>query len=147
MQTLSLQHVGSSFLIRNGTRVPWRDIVNKGPSSQSYSFSSRYVWMWELDYKESWAPNFWTVVWRRLLRVPSTARRPNQSILKEISPEYSLEGLDVQAEASIIWPPDTKNLFIWKDPGAGKDWQWEEKGMTEDERVGWHHWLNGHEFE
>ena len=70
--------------------------ASKGPASQSYAFSSSYVWMWELDYKESWAPKnwcFWTVVWRRLLRVPWTARRSNQSILKEISPEYSLEGL------------------------------------------------------
>ena len=70
--------------------------ANKGPSSQSYGFSSSHIWMWELDYKESWALKnwyFWTVVWRRLLRVPWTARRSNQPILKEISPEYSLEGL------------------------------------------------------
>ena len=70
--------------------------VNKGPSSQRYGFSSSHVWMWELDYKESWAPKnwcFWTVVLERLLRLPWTARRSNQSILKEISPEYSLEGL------------------------------------------------------
>ena len=69
---------------------------NKGPSSQGYGFSSSHVWMWELDYKEIWAPKnwcFWTVCWRRLLRVPWTARRSNQSILKGISPEYSLEGL------------------------------------------------------
>ena len=70
--------------------------ANKGPSSQGYGFSSGHVWMWELDYKESWVLKnwcFWTVVWRRLLRVPWTARKSNQSILKEISPEYSLEGL------------------------------------------------------
>ena len=70
--------------------------VNKGPSSQSYAFSSSHVWMWELDYKESWAPKnwcFWNVGWRRLLRIPWTARRSNQSILKEISPEYSLARL------------------------------------------------------
>ena len=70
--------------------------ANKGPSSQSYGFSSSHVWMWELDYKESWALKnwcFWTVVLERLLRVPWTARRSNRSILKEISPEYSLEGL------------------------------------------------------
>ena len=70
--------------------------ANKGPSSQSYGFSSSHVWIWELDYKESWAAknrSFWTMVWRRLLRVPWTARRSNQSILKEISPECSLEGL------------------------------------------------------
>ena len=70
--------------------------ANKGPSSQSYGFSSSHVWMRELDYKESWVPKYWcflTVVLERLLRVPWTARRSNQSILKEISPEYSLEGL------------------------------------------------------
>ena len=70
--------------------------ANRGPSSQSYDFSSSHVWMWELDYKESWAPknqSFWTVVWRRLLRVPWTARRSNQSILKETSPRCSSEGL------------------------------------------------------
>ena len=70
--------------------------ANKGPSSQSYGFSSSRVWMWELDSKESWAWKnwcFWTVVWRRPLRVPWTARRSNHSILKEVSPEYSLEGL------------------------------------------------------
>ena len=70
--------------------------ANKGPSSQGYGFSSGHVWMWELDYKESWVPKnwcFWTWCWRRLLRVPWTARRSNQSSLKETSPEHSLEGL------------------------------------------------------
>ena len=78
-----------------------RDIffANKGPSSQSYGFSSGHVWMWELDYKESWVLKswcFWTVVLEKTLRVPWTARRSNQSILKEISPEYSLGGLMVK---------------------------------------------------
>ena len=85
--------------------------------------------------------------WRRLLRIPWTARRSNQSILKEISPEYSFEGTDVEAEAPILWPPDANNLFIGKDPDAGKNGSQEEKGPTEDEMVGWHHQLNGHEFE
>ena len=70
--------------------------VNKGPSSQCYGFSNSHVWMWELDYKETWAPQDWWFelwYWRRLLRVPQTARRSNQPILKEISPEYSLKGL------------------------------------------------------
>ena len=80
--------------------------------------------------------------WRRLFRVPWTAWRSNQSILKEINPEYSLA-----AEVPILWPPDVKSWLIWKDPDAGKDWGLEEKGITEDEMVGWHHWLNGHEFE
>ena len=84
---------------------------------------------------------------RRLLRVPWTARRSNQSILKEISPEYSLEGLMLKAETRILWPPDVKNWLIGKDPDAGKDWRQEEKGTTEDEKVGWHHRLDRHEFE
>ena len=90
---------------------------------------------WRIDAFELWC-------WRRLLRVPWTARRWNQSIVKEISPEYWLE-----AETPILRPPDVKNWLTRKDPVAGKDWRWEEKGMTEDEMVGWHHWLDGHEFE
>ena len=85
--------------------------------------------------------------WRRILSVHWTARRSNQSILKEISPDYSLEGLDAEAETPMLWPPDVKNWLIWKDPDAGQDWRCEEKGMTEDEVVGWHHQLHGHEFE
>ena len=122
--------------------------TNKGRYSQSYGFSSSHVWMSELDYKkaQSWiiyAFELWC--WRRLLRVPWTPRRPNQSILKEISPEYLLEG-DAEAEAPVLWPPDAKNWLIGKDPDAGKDWRQEEKGMTEDEMVGWYHQLSGHEF-
>ena len=84
--------------------------------------------------------------WRGLLRVPWTAKRSNQSILKEISPEYSLEG-HAEAETPILWPPHVKNWLIWKDPDARNDWRWEAKGTTEDKMVGWHHWINGHEFE
>ena len=85
--------------------------------------------------------------WRRLLRLPCTARRSNQSILKEINPEYSLEGLTLTLKLPILWPPVVKNWLIWKDPGAGKDWRQEEKETTEDEMVGWDHRLDGHEFE
>ena len=85
--------------------------------------------------------------WRRPLRIPWTARRSNQSILKEISPEYSLEGLMLKLKLPILWPPDAKNWLIGKDPDAGKNWRWEKKGTTEDETVGWHHWPDGHEFE
>ena len=84
------------------------------------------------------------------LRVPCTARISNQSILKEISPEYSLEGQMLKLELPILWPLDAKNWLIWKDLDAGKDekdWRWEEKGTTKDEMAGWHHWLDGHEFE
>ena len=94
---------------------------------------------WRIDAFELWC-------WRRLLRVPRTAKRSNQSILKEISSEYWLEGLMLKLQ-SIIWPPDAKNWLIGKDPDAGKDWRQKEKGMTQDEMVGWHHQLNGHEFE
>ena len=73
------------------------------------------------------------------MRVPLTARRSNQSILKEISPEYSLEGLMLKLKLQYTWPPDAKRQLIRKDPDAGEDWRKEEKGMTEDEMVGWHH--------
>ena len=84
--------------------------------------------------------------WRRLLRVPTTARRSNQSILKEISPWCSLEGLMLKLKLQ-LWSPDAKNWVLRNDPDAGKDWRQEEKGMTENEMVGWNHRLNGHEFE
>ena len=122
--------------------------ADKGPSSQSYGFSSSIVWKWELDYKESWALKnwcFWTVV--LVLRVPWTARRSKQSILKEICPEYSLEGLMLKLKLQYFGYLMQKNWLTGKDSDAGKDWRLEEKGTTEDEMVGWHHQLNGHEFE
>ena len=84
--------------------------------------------------------------WRRLMRIPWTARRSNQSILKRISPGCSLEGLMLKLILPILWPPDAKSWLIGKDSDAGKDWGQEEKGTTEDEMVGWHHQLNGHGF-
>ena len=84
--------------------------------------------------------------WRRLLRVPWTARRSNQSILKQISPGYSLEGLMLKLKLQYFGHL-MRRTDIWKDPDAGKDWGQEEKGTTEDEMVGWHHQLNGHGFE
>ena len=94
---------------------------------------------WRIDAFELWC-------WRRLLRVPWTARRSNQSILKKISPEYSLEGLMLKLKLQYFGHLMC-NWLIGKDPDAGKDWRREEKRTTEDEIVGWHHWLNGHEFE
>ena len=84
--------------------------------------------------------------WRRLLRVPRTARRSNQLILKEI-PWIFIGRTDATAEAAILWPPDVRSRLIRKDPDAGKDWGQEEKGVTWDEMVGWHYQVNGHEFE
>ena len=85
--------------------------------------------------------------WRRLLRVPWSARRSNQSILKGNQPWIFIGRTDAEAEAPILWPPGAKNWLIGKDPEAGKDWEQEEKGVIEDEMVGWYHWLNWHEFE
>ena len=94
---------------------------------------------WRIDAFELWC-------WRRLLRVPWTPRRSNQSILKQISPGCSLEKTNVEAETPILWPPDEKSWIMWKDPDAGKDWGQEEKGTTKDEMAGWHHRLDGHRF-
>ena len=91
--------------------------ANKGPSSQSYGFPSSHVWLWELDYKESWTLKnwcFWTVVLEKTLERPLDIKGYNQSILKEISPEYSLEGLMLKLKP-IIWPPDAKGKLIRKD--------------------------------
>ena len=96
----------------------------------------------KVEYQRIDAFELWC--WRRLLRVPWTARRSNQSILKEISPGCSL---DTKAETPILWPPHVKSWLIGKDPDAGRDWGQEEKGTTEDEMAGWHHRLDGHEFE
>ena len=105
--------------------------------------------MWELDYKDSLVLKNWC--WKRLLRFPWTTRRTNQSILKEISPEYSSEGLilklKLQYFGQLMWKYESGRGFIWRDPDSRKDLRCEEKGTTEDEMVGWHHWLSGHEIE
>ena len=85
--------------------------------------------------------------WRRLLRVPWTARRSNQSILKEISPRCSLEGMMLNLKLPILWPPHAKSWLIGKDSDAGRNWGQEEKGTTEDEMDAWHHGLDGCESE
>ena len=113
-------------------------------------FSVVHVWMWELDYKESWAPKngcFWTVVLKKSLESPLNCKE-----IKVVNPKWNQSWIfigrtDAEAEAPVLWPPDAKNWLIGKDPDAGKDWRQEEKGTTEDEIVGWHHQLYGHEFE
>ena len=114
----------------------------KGPYCQSYGFSSSHVRMWELDNKKGWAPNCGA---GEDSRVPCTARTLNQSILKEINPEYSLEGLMLKLKLQILWPPGAKSNLIGKDLDAGKNWRQEKE--TTGEMVTWHHWLNGHELE
>ena len=121
----------------------------KGPSSKSCGFSSSHVWMWELNHQESWVPRnrcFWNVVLEKTLESPLDCKRSNQSILKEISPEYSLEWLMLELKFQYLatW---CEELAHWKRP-----WCWERlkaggEGVKEDEMVGWHHWLDGPEFE
>ena len=103
----------------------------------------------ELDYKENGVLKnscFWTVVLEKTPENPLDCRRSHQSILTEISPVCSLEGLMLKLKLQYLWPPDVKGWLIGKDADAGKDWGQEEKGKAEDEMVGWHHWLNGHGF-
>ena len=124
--------------------------ANKGLSSQAYGFSSSHVWMWELDCKESWAPKnwcFWIVVLEKTFESPLEC--------KEIQPVHPTGNqswifiwrADVEVETPILWPLDAKSWLIWKDPDVGKDWRQKEKGVKVVKMVGWHHWLNGHEFE
>ena len=124
--------------------------VNKGASGQSYGLSSSHVCMGELDYKESWARKnwcFWIVMLKKTLQSHLNCKE-----IQPVHPKGNQSWLfigrtDGEAETPILWPPDAKNWLIWKDSDAGKDWRWEEKGMTVNETVGWHHRLNGHEFE
>ena len=118
--------------------------ANKGPSSQDYGFSSGHVRMWKLNYKESWAPKnwcFWTVVLEKTWESLGLQGDP-----KGDESWVFIGRSDVEVETLILWPPDEKSWLIWKDPDARKDYRQEEKGTTEDEMVGWHHRLNGHEF-
>ena len=121
--------------------------ANKSQSSQGYGFSCGHVWMWEFDYKEGWVPKnwcFWTVVLEKTLESPMDCKEI-QSVNPKGNQSWIFIGrTDTEVEASILWAPDAKNWLIGKDPDAGKDWRQEEKGMTEDEMVGWHHWLDGH---
>ena len=145
--------------------TPWKQRYNKprqcikkqghhftdtGPCSQSYGFSHSQVWMWEFDHKESWALKnwcVWTVVLKNTLENPLDCKE-----IKPVSPKGNQSWIligrtDAEAETPILWPPVAKNWLIGKEPDAGRDWGQEEKGTTEDEMVGWHHWLDGHEFE
>ena len=141
--------------------------ANQGHPSQGYGFSSSHVWMWELDCEESWVQKnwcFWTVVLEKTLESPLECKEI-QSVHPKGDQSWVFIGRTaVEAETPIIWPPDGKSWLIWKDldvakswtrlsnwsdliwSNVGKDWGQEEKGTTEDEMVGWHHWLDGHGF-
>ena len=144
--------LGRKAMINLDSILKSRDIsMDKDPSSQSYSFSSSHIWMWALDYKESWVPKnwcFWTVVLEKTLsETPLDSKE-----IKPLNPKGNqswifLGRTDAEAEVRILWLPDVKSWLIWKDPYAGKDWRREEKVTTEDEMVGCHPWLDRHEFE
>ena len=112
-------------------------------------FSCGDVWMWELVCEESWALKnwcFWTVVLEKTLENPLDCKEI-QPVHPKGNQSWIFTGrTDAEAETPILWPPDAKSWFIWKDPLVGKDWRWEEKETTEDQVVGWHHRLNGDEF-
>ena len=111
-------------------------------------FLVSHVWMWELDYKESWVQKnwcFWTVVLEKTLESPLDCKEIQPVHPKGDQSWVFIGRTDVEAETPILWPPDSKSWLIWKDPDAGHDCG-QEKGLTEDEMVGWHHQLNGHGF-
>ena len=116
--------------------------ADKGPSSQSYGFSSSHVQIWELDCKESWVLKnwcFWTVVFEKTLESPSECKE-----FKPVNPKGDqswifIGRMDIEAETPILWLPDTKNLLTRKDPDTGKDWRQEEKETSQDKIIGWHH--------
>ena len=121
-------------------------LAGKGLYSQSYGFSSSHVWMRELDPKKGRALknwHFWTVVLEKTLESPLDSTE-----IKLVNPKGNQSWIfigrtDAEAETPILWQPDWKSWLIGKDPEAGKDWGQEEKGATEDEMVGWHHWIIG----
>ena len=122
--------------------------ANKGPSRQRYGFSSSHAWMWELDYKESWALKnwcFWPVVLEKTLESPLDCKE-----IQPVHPKGNQSSVlfgrnDAKAETPVLWTPHSKSWLIGKDSDGGRDWGQEEKGTTEDEMAGWHHWLDGRE--
>ena len=137
-------HFAHKGLIHKG--LAHKGLTHFAHKGQSYGFSSSHVWMWVLDHKESWAPKNWcfqTVVLEKTLETPLDCKE-----IKPVNPKGNQPWIFIRrtdAEAPILWPPDVKSWLIEKDPDAGKDWGQEEKGTTEDEMVGWHHWLDGYE--
>ena len=124
--------------------------ANKSPSSQGYGFSSSHVWMWESNCEESWVLKNWcflTVVLEKTLESPLNFKEIQQVHSKGDQSWVFFGRNDAKAETPVLWPPHEKSWLIGKDSDAGRDWGQEEKGTTEDEMAGWHHRLDGHEFE
>ena len=123
--------------------------ANKCLYRQSSGFSRSHIWMWELDYKEGWEPKNWcfqTVVLEKTPESPLDSKEIKPVNPKGNQPWILIGRTNAEAETPVLWPLDVKSQLTGKDPDAGKEWGQEEKGTTEDEMVGWHHRLNGHEF-
>ena len=143
-----LQHARPPCLTNLDSILKSRDITL--PTKVPLVKASSHAWMWELDYKESWAPKkwcFWTVVLEKTLESPLDCKESQLVHPKGYQSWIFIGRTDAEAETPLLWPPDAKNWIIWKDLDTGKDWRQKERGMTEVQMVGWHHWLNGHEFE
>ena len=124
--------------------------ANKGPSGQGYGLSSGHVWIWELDCEESWVPKnwcFWTMVLEKTPESPLDCKKIQPVHPKGDQSSVFIGRTDVKAETPVLWPPHARSWLIGKDPDAGRDLGHEENGTTEDEMAGWHHQLDGHEFE
>ena len=131
-------------------KISSNEATDKGPSSQSYVFSGSHVWMWEVEHKESWLLKnwcFWTVMLEKTLESPLDCKEIQQVHSKGNWSWIFIGRTDAEAEAPLLWPPDAKIWLTGKDPDAGKDWRQEEKGTTEDEMAGWHHWFGTCEFD
>ena len=124
--------------------------ASKGPSAQSYGFSSSHIWMWEINHKQDWTLKnwcFWTVVLEKTLESPLDSKEIQPVNPKGNQPWIFIGRTDAEAEAPILRLPDSKSQIFGKEPDVGKDWRQEEKGTTDDEVVRWHHHLSIHEFE
>ena len=167
LQSMELQRVGhdwaTSLSLSNRVQIYYTSyncfwfkvtkrhyFANKVSSTQGYGFPCGHVWMWELDCEEGWALKnwcFWTVVLEKTLESPLD-RKEIQPVHSEGDQPWDFFGRnDAKAETPVLWPPHAKSWLIGKDSDAGTDWGQEEKGMTEGEMAGWHHWLDGCESE
>ena len=132
------------------TELNWTSLCQQSLYSQSYGFSSSHVWVWELDHKEDWEPKnwcFWIIMLVKTLENLSDGKKIKPINAKGNQLWIFIGRIDGEVEVPVLWPPDAKSQLIGKDPYAGKDWGQEEKGVTENEKVGWQQLLNGHEFE